>query len=70
MTPMAPRGNPRETSFKFVLSEEERNWLMFMAHQEGVPAAAFLRQIIRQRWKDQDDAKMRRALAKFLEDAE
>jgi len=63
---MVPKGSPRERSFKLVLSEDEHNWLMFLAHEQGQPAAVWLRQLIRQQWKSVEDAKTKRELEKFL----
>ena len=45
-----PLGDPREKSFKLVLSEEEHAMLTALSVSDGLSAASWLRQRIRAEW--------------------
>lgn len=47
-----PLGDPRERSFKLVLSEEEHAMLTALSGSDGLSAASWLRQRIRAEWWD------------------
>jgi hypothetical protein len=63
---MAPKGNARENNFKMILTDEERNRLMFLAHREGLPAAAYIRRFVLKEWQKLEDAEFKRDFARFM----
>jgi len=43
---MTPKGDPRESKFTMLLSDEERAMLVELATEEGLSAAMWLRRLI------------------------
>jgi hypothetical protein len=43
---MSPKGDPRESKFTVLLSDEERAMLVELATEEGLSAAMWLRRLI------------------------
>lgn len=67
---MVPKGDPRESKFTLLLSEEERNMLVELAHEEGLSAAMWLRRLIRAQHKAFDLARQTASSAKLLAEVE
>lgn len=65
---MSPKGSPRQRSLKVTLTDEEHAQLMVLAHNDGLPAAMWLRQYVRKQWAEREDAQLKRALAQFLKE--
>ena len=63
---MAPKGNPKQCSFKFVLDEDERNMMMALAHDENLSAATWLRRLIRREFEAHGDPKRKQAEARYF----
>lgn len=61
---MSPKGNPREKGFRLVLDDDEHHALMTMAADDGVSAAAWLRQRIRREWSERSQRKPARGIRK------
>jgi len=59
---MSPKGDPREKKFTMLISEEEHLKLMELAHDEGLPAAMWIRRIVLERHRA-------RELARHTEDS-
>lgn len=63
---MVPKGDPRESKFTLLLSDEERAMLSELANEEGLSAAMWLRRLIRSQHKAFDLARHTLASAKLV----